>query len=168
MDVFRALGNQNRVRILKLLMKESKYVSALAKELGISVPVALRHASVLEDSGFVEKSKVGNLHFLKLRPETASSLRKAWGLFEKPLIVEVQNGSSMLDALKKVSGIKFEHQKNGVLISEVDGKKGYYLYEVNGRLPHESADKFIISKNYTVELKLLQPVVGKKIMLKVK
>ena len=168
MDVFKALGNENRARIIRLLMKERMHLSGIARELSISPPVCLRHLRVLEEQGFVEREKIGSQHFFSLTEESAKRVRKAWGLFEKPLAVEVSKGESMLSALRKVPGIKFSQTENGALINEVDGKKGYYLYEVNGVLPKDSADKFQISKSVNVELKLLQPVIGKKISIKVR
>lgn len=168
MDVFKALGNENRARIIRLLMKERMHLSGIARELSISPPVALRHLRVLEQQGFVQREKIGSQHFFSLNENAAKRVRKAWGLFEAPLVVEVSKNSSMLDALRKVSGIKFSQTENGALITEVDGKKGYFLYEVDGSLPKDSADKFQIQKSLNVELKLLQPVIGKRIAVKVR
>jgi len=168
MDVFKALGNENRARIIRLLAKERMHVSGIARELGISAPVSLRHLRVLEEQGFVERERIGSQHFFSLNEEAARRVQKVWSLFERPLTVEVSKGESMLEALRKVPGIKFSHNENGAFITEVDGKKGYYLYEVNGVLPKESADKLALSKSVNVELKLLQPVIGKKISIKVR
>jgi ArsR family transcriptional regulator len=167
LDFFKALGNENRARMLKLLLRNEMHISELAKELGIAVPVALRHVRILEEAGFVERRKQGSLHVLKVRESAASKVRKAFGLFEKPLEVEVKKGETMLSALKKVSGIKIEETKKGAFISEVDGKKGFFLYEVDGKIVPEAANEYKISKNSTVELKQLLPVVGKKIKVKV-
>ncbi|HIH32664.1 MAG TPA: winged helix-turn-helix transcriptional regulator [Candidatus Diapherotrites archaeon] len=167
MDIFKTLGNENRAKMLKALMKKSLHITALARELGISAPVALRHARILEAAGFIERQKVGSSHVLKINESAAPRIRKAWVLFEKPFTLQVKKGTPMIEVLKKVSGIKFENSKKGAVISEVDGKKGYYLYEVDGRLPSESVSEFFVSKNSTVELKLLQPVIGKKIIVKV-
>ncbi len=166
MDIFKVLGNKNRINMLKILMKQSTHISGLARELNISVPVALRHAIILEQAGFIERQKAGNTHFLKVREEAVNKIRKAFQLFEKPLIVEVQKGTKMIDALKKVSGLKIEETKDGAFISEVDGKKGYYIFEVNGKLPDKPADKLEINKSVEIELKQLLPVIGKKISIR--
>ncbi|MDD5148333.1 MAG: winged helix-turn-helix domain-containing protein, partial [Candidatus ainarchaeum sp.] len=118
MDAFRVLGNEKRMRMLRILLKQSKHISGLAKELDISVPVALRHAVVLEQAGFVERQKIGNSHFLKVPEKAAVKIRKALGLFEKPLVIEVEKGAKMLDALKKISGLKIEETKEGAFITE--------------------------------------------------
>ncbi len=167
MDFFKAFGNRNRVNMLKILMKTETHISGLAKELNISVPVAFRHVKILEIAGFVEREKVGNLHVIKIKEDALERIKKAWKLFEEPLIIEVSKGTKMLDALRKVSGLKIEEQKDGAFITEVDGKKGYYIYEINGRLPSKPVDKFIINKDLEVELKLLSPVIGKKTVIKI-
>lgn len=167
LDVFRVLGNKNRMRMLKILMMQSTHISGLAKELNISAPVALRHANILEQAGFVERQKAGNAHFLKVREEAVNKIKKAFGLFEQPFSVEVPKGTKMLDALKKVSGLKIDERKEGAYITEVDGKKGYYIYEVDGKLPSKSIDNYSINKDVEVELKLLLPVIGKKTLIKI-
>lgn len=168
MDVFRALGNANRRSMLKILLRKRMHISALAKELNIAVPVALRHVSVLEETGFIERRRFGNAHVLRVRREALQRIKHLWDLFEKPLIIEVARGATLLDALGKVSGLKIEKTEDGVFIKSVDGKEGYYIYEVDGRLVEKPADRFRIEKNLEVDLKRLVPVVGKKILVRVK
>ncbi len=168
MDVFRALGNNNRRNMLLILMRKQMHISALAKELNIAGPVALKHAKILEELGFIERARFGNTHVLRLRKEALEKIKRLWDLFEKPLVVEVAKGTTMLDALRRVSGLQIEKSKDGALIKSVDGKEGYYIYEVDGQLVEKSADRFRISKSMEVELKRLLPVVGKKIIVKVK
>ena len=94
-------------------------------------------------------------------------IRQAFGLFEESFVVRVKKGTSLLDALRKVSGLKFEKRSDGAYITEIDGKEGYYTYEVNGKLPDKSADAFLLEKDCEIELKRLLPIVGKKIVVKV-
>ncbi|MBN2066990.1 MAG: winged helix-turn-helix transcriptional regulator [Candidatus Diapherotrites archaeon] len=168
MDVFRALGNDNRRRMLRILINRKMHVSALARELDIAVPVALKHARVLEGVGFVERARFGNTHVLQVRADALQRIKQLWDLFERPLTVEVSRGTSMLDALKRVSGLKIEKQRDGAYITSVDGKPGFYIYEVEGKLVEKPADKFKIERSAEVELKRLMPVVGKKIIINVK
>ncbi len=168
MDVFRALGNNNRRSMLKILIKRRTHISALAKELNIAVPVALKHAKILEEIGFVERTKFGNTHVLQVRKAALQKIKHLWDLFEKPLTVEVSRGTTMLDALQKVSGLKFEKRKDGAYITSVDGKDGFYIYEVEGKLVEKPANEFKIEKSAEVELKRLMPVIGKKILIHVK
>jgi len=168
MDFFRILGNENRRSMLKILMHKPMHISALAKELDISVPVALRHVRVLEQAGFVSRSRVGNSHLVEINSEALSKIKTAYGLFEAPLSVEVKSGTILLDALRKAVNLRVEKSPDGAFISSVDGKHGYYIYEVNGKLSEKPVDQFIVNKNLSIEFKKLMPVVGKKILVKTK
>ncbi|MDO8633911.1 MAG: helix-turn-helix domain-containing protein [archaeon] len=167
LDLFRALGNQNRRNILKFLLQKEFHVSGLARELNISVPVTLKHVCVLEGVGLIERERIGNTHVLKIRKDALEKLKGVWELFEKPLTVKVKNGSTMLEALKKIEGISFRKTDKGVYIDVVDGKKGMYVYDVDGVIPLDSADQFKLKENCTVEIKRLVPLVGKKVSIMV-
>ena len=131
------------------------------------MPVVLKHTKVLEGAGIIEREKIGNIHTLQIRKEALENLEKVWGLLEKSWVLEVNKGSNMLNVLKKVSGIKVENKPDGNYITAVDGREGIYIYEVNGKLPNTSIDKYSIEKDVEVELKRLVPVIGKKIIIKV-
>jgi len=168
MDVFKTLGNENRRSMLKTLMRRPLHISALAKELDISVPVALRHVRLLEQAGFVTRSSLGNSHVIEINSRALSKIKSAYGLFEEPLSVEVKRGTPLIEALRKAIRLKVENSQDGAFISSVGGKHGYYIYEVNGRLSEKPVDKFLVEKDLTVEFKKLMPVVGKKIVVKAK
>ncbi len=53
LKLFDALSHPIRIRILKVLLKEEKYISELAKELGISRPLLYMHLSKLEKAGII-------------------------------------------------------------------------------------------------------------------
>jgi len=167
-DLFKALGNSTRRNMLKLLMKKDYHISGIAKELGIAVPVVLKHTKVLEGAGIIERERIGNIHALRIRKEAMKNLEKVWGLMDKSWTLEVRKGSNMLEVLKKVSGIKVENKPDGNYITSVDGREGIYIYEVDGKLPSTSIDKYEIEGDVEVELKRLVPVIGKKIVIKVK
>ena len=168
MDVFRALGNENRRSMLKLLMHKGMHISALARELDISVPVALKHVKVLESVGLVERSKLGNTHLMSINRSALPKLKGVYNLFEEPLVVEVRPGTSLLDALKKAVALGVQKTPDGAFISEVDGKQGYYIYEVNGKFCEKPLDRFLVDKDLEVEFKRLIPVIGKKVIVKTK
>jgi ArsR family transcriptional regulator len=52
--VFKALGDQNRIRILKMLQDEPMSVGQLTAVLGISQPAVSRHLRQLREAGLVE------------------------------------------------------------------------------------------------------------------
>lgn len=167
MDLFRALGNQNRRSILKYLLRKEYHVSGLAKELNISVPVTLKHVIVLEEVGLIERERVGNTHVLRIRKDALEKLKGVWDLFEKPLTITVKKGSLLLDALRKIDGVSFRKTEKGFFIDVVDGKKSMYVYDVDGVMPLDSVDQFRIKENCTVEIKRIVPVVGKKISIRI-
>jgi len=39
-ELFRAIGSKTRVKMLKLLLRKNYHITGLAREIGISVPVA--------------------------------------------------------------------------------------------------------------------------------
>ncbi|MBI2598233.1 MAG: helix-turn-helix domain-containing protein [Candidatus Diapherotrites archaeon] len=167
MDLFHVLGNTNRRNILQILMKKEAHIAQLARELGISNPVALKHVVELEKAGMIEREKIGNSHVLRVKIEAVKTLKLAFGLFEESFTVSVPKGTNVLDALKKVSSIKVEKKPDGIYITEIDGKKGHYIFEVNGKLPDKPADQFLLEKDSEIELKRLLPIVGKKIIIKI-
>lgn len=52
--VFKALGDQNRIRILKMLQGKSLSVGEMTAVLGISQPAVSRHLRQLAEAGLVE------------------------------------------------------------------------------------------------------------------
>ncbi|MFH1239612.1 MAG: NAD(P)-dependent oxidoreductase [Candidatus Diapherotrites archaeon] len=126
-----------------------------------------KNVKILEDVGLIERKKIGNTHVLAIKQEALEKIKKVWSLFEKSLIVKVPKTTTLLKALKKVPGLKIEENPDGAFITAVDGAKGYYIYEVNGKLPNVPANEFKINKDLDVELKKLIPVIGKRIKIKV-
>ncbi len=140
-DVLSALSSKTRRQMLKLLLQKEAHISALARDLEISVPVALKHVRILEDCGLVSRETMGRSHVLRVNGEYAKRLEGVWWMIDEPFTVEVSKGTSMLDALRSVSGIEFKRTRNGAFISAVDGKDGYYVYEVDGRIVDEAVDE---------------------------
>lgn len=164
-DLIKALNSKTRRQILKLLSKKEMHISGLARELEVSVPVALKHVRILEDAGLVARKKVGNTHFVSILEEAVNRLEGIWWMIDSSSIVEVRKGATMLDALKLIPGIHVKKTKNGYFIDSVDDREGYYIYEVNGRLIDKAIDEYLIENDSVVELKRLIPVLGKKIRI---
>lgn len=168
MDIFRVLGNENRRSMLKVLTHRPMHISALAKELDISVPVALKHIRILEEAGFVERTKIGNTHLVDINKSALSKIKSVYDLLEKPFVVSVERGTSLADALKKAVSLSLKRTPDGSFISSVDGKQGYYIYEVDGKLSEKPVDQFLVNKSLEVEFKRLLPVLGKKIVVRIR
>ena len=61
-ELFKALGDKNRLRIIRLLasnMESSLTVTKLAEFLGITQPAASQHLKVLKNIGLLEPNKQG-------------------------------------------------------------------------------------------------------------
>jgi ArsR family transcriptional regulator, arsenate/arsenite/antimonite-responsive transcriptional repressor len=57
--VFKALGDRNRFRIVKMLQKRPLCVCEIREVLGISQPAVSRHLNILKNAGLLEDKKVG-------------------------------------------------------------------------------------------------------------
>jgi len=57
--VLKALGDPNRMRIMKMLQHREMCVCEIKEAIGISQPSISRHLKVLEDADLVEKSRDG-------------------------------------------------------------------------------------------------------------
>ncbi len=163
-DVFKALGNRKRREMLRIVLNREMHISAIAKKVSVSVPVALRHIRILEGVGLVERIRVGRSHIIKANIENIRKLGDFWNL-EESFVIKVPKGTTIKDALSNISGIEFEESDKGFYINSVDGRDGYYIYEVNGKLVNIPINEYIIKENSEVELKRLVPVIGKKIKI---
>ena len=66
--IFKILADANRYCIFQILSKYPKLtVSDIAKILEISIPLASQHLKILEQGGLLEKEKLGQKAYLKLR-----------------------------------------------------------------------------------------------------
>ncbi len=66
--IFKILADTNRYCIFQTLTKYPKLiVSDIAKILDISIPLASQHLKILEQGGILEKEKLGQKAYLKLR-----------------------------------------------------------------------------------------------------
>jgi len=67
--LFKALGDESRLRILRALADQTFCVCDLAKELGISQPTLSHHVKILRDAGLVKGEKEGQWIFCSLNEE---------------------------------------------------------------------------------------------------
>ena len=69
-DLFRALSDRTRLRILCLLRRGELCVCDLVTTLGVPQPTASRHLASLRDAGFVKVRKEGSWCHYRLAPAT--------------------------------------------------------------------------------------------------
>lgn len=68
-ELFRALGDPNRLKILRLLGERTYCVRIIAERVGISQPAASQHLRVLRNAGLVQGEKKGYYVHYSVRPE---------------------------------------------------------------------------------------------------
>ena len=73
-DVFTAIGDPTRRRILELLSTGDLSVGALTAELGISQPSVSQHLAVLREVGLVEATRSGTSSIYRLRTDPLSEV----------------------------------------------------------------------------------------------
>jgi len=104
-SVFKAVADENRLRILKMLEKRRMCVCELAAVLGITRPSVSRHLSLMKSAGLVKNRRNGQWIEYELCEENINryapviqSLLKEW-LNESPIIK---------DDLKKAKSVRRE------------------------------------------------------------
>jgi DNA-binding transcriptional ArsR family regulator len=65
--LYRALGDESRLRILRLLAERDRYLTELATELDLSKPTVSHHLAQLRSAGLVTMTEQGNLTYYTLR-----------------------------------------------------------------------------------------------------
>jgi DNA-binding transcriptional ArsR family regulator len=76
-QVFHALGDPTRRRLVERLSRGPASVSDLAKPLGITLAAVVQHLQVLEHSGVVRTQKVGRVRTCHIEP-TGLNVAAEW------------------------------------------------------------------------------------------
>jgi hypothetical protein len=140
-------------------------LSGLSRELNISKPVISRHINILEKSGLIKRKKIGNVHILYANLDI---LEKAFETFIEESEIEIEKNTTIFDALKQIPGVEIVSDGKNQYITSINGEKGFYIYEVNGKIPKIAIDEYVPDKNINLKLKKLVPISKKKIKLGVK
>ena len=74
MAVLKALGEMNRMRIMRLLLKEQLGVNAIALRLRISEYNVSKHLRILKEAGLLEMEKSGKQRLYGLEPHLKDQL----------------------------------------------------------------------------------------------
>ena len=74
--VFKALCDENRIRILKLLTGGEKCACKLLAELSVTQPTLSHHMKILCDSGIVSGRKEGKWMYYSISEQGAENTRK--------------------------------------------------------------------------------------------
>jgi len=153
------------MNMLQVLADTDMHISGLAKELNISVPVAAKHARILEDADLIERKKFGRTHVLNLKSQNINNFLDK---FAKVDNIELPKGSTLLDALRSVSAVEVKKVGNREYVISTDGEEGLFLYEIDGKPSDKTVDEYLLEKDVTVEWKKLVPVTKKKISVNIR
>ncbi len=164
-NVFVALGSDTRLKMLEILAEKEMHISELARTLGISVPVAAKHVKVLEKAELIERKIFGKSHVLF---PNKSKILTTVDCFAPTKSIEVEKGTTLLDALKNVASVDVKQKGDREMIVSTDGEEGFYLYEINGELGKTAVRKYALEDDVTVEWKKLEPVTKIKLDIRVK
>jgi ArsR family transcriptional regulator len=76
-EFFKALADENRIRILKLLMLRELCVCEVMVALGLTQPTTSHHLGILENAGLVKKRKEGKwVYYSVANPKIVEELKK--------------------------------------------------------------------------------------------
>jgi DNA-binding transcriptional ArsR family regulator len=151
--------------MLELLSGEEMHISELARKLEISVPVAAKHVKILEAADLVERRIFGKTHVLKPNKD---NIYIAMNSFAPTKSIEVEKGTTLLDALRGVAAIKVKKKGDREVIISTDGEEGLYVYEIDGDFSEKSVQNCVLDEDTTIEWKKLEPVTKLKLDIHVK
>ena len=78
-EVFKALGDPTRLRIIRMLaseMEKDLSVSELAKKLGVTQPAASQHIKVLKNIGILESKRGGNSVYYNIKADVLKQYKE--------------------------------------------------------------------------------------------
>lgn len=117
-DVFQAIADPTRRKLLKLLSKEEMPVTAISEHFPISRTAVSKHLRVLAEAGLVKERKAGRETRYKLEPEPLYELKDWLQYFE----LFWENKLSALRLFVESDVKVDEHHPS--LIDKPDDKKG--------------------------------------------
>ena len=82
-DVFRAISDPNRRRLLDLLARGERPVSHLAKSFEVSLPAVSQHLKVLKDVALVKERRAGRQRLYRMNPEPLKEVLEWVGYYER-------------------------------------------------------------------------------------
>ena len=74
--IFKALGDENRIRILKMLQSGENCACKLLEELNISQPTLSHHMKILCDAGIIKGRKEGKWTYYSVNCEGVRTVRE--------------------------------------------------------------------------------------------
>ena len=82
-DVFQAIADPTRRKLLKLLINKEMHVTAISQNFPISRTAVSKHLHVLSDAGLVKENKVGRETRYSLQPEPLREVMQWISFYER-------------------------------------------------------------------------------------
>ena len=120
---------------------------------------------ILEKANLIERKKFGNTHMIGIKLNNIYSFLDH---FAENRRLEVEQGTTLLEALKSVAAVEVKKIGNRVKVISTDGEEGFYVYEVDGKLSDKTVDEYEFYENTIVEWKKLVPVTKKRLLVNIK
>ena len=103
--VFKALGDKNRLRILKMLQQKKMCVCELSAALGITRPSVSRHLGLMKDAGLVQDERKGQWIDYSLSKDTINEYAP---VIQSHLNEWINDDPKIRDDIKKIKKLKRE------------------------------------------------------------
>ena len=112
-QVFKALGDESRIRILNLIHKNAEMcISDIEQVLDFTQTKTSRHLSYLRHSGLVSFKRVDNWVFYYLRDETTDLLHTIFNYLEKDeMLIKDQETYKVLYSNRELAVSKLHNRK---------------------------------------------------------
>src|SRR6266853_349375 len=82
-DVFSAIADPTRRRLLDLVAQEDRPVRTLAASFAMSRPAVSKHLRILKAAGLVSEQKIGRERYYRLQPEPLRTVSSWVGRYEQ-------------------------------------------------------------------------------------
>ena len=82
--------------------------------------------------------------------------------------LEVEEGTSLLEALKSVAAVEVRKMGDRVKVVSTDGEEGFYVYEVDGKFSDKTVEEYTFYEDAIVEWKKLIPVTKKRLLVNIR
>jgi DNA-binding transcriptional ArsR family regulator len=164
-NIFKAISSNTRQSNLERLNEGDKHISGLAREIGISVPVAAKHVKILEKAELIERKKVGNTHMISIKMSNVYSFLDHFAENRK---LEVEQGTTLLEALKSVAAVEVTKVGDRAKVIFTDGEEGFYIHEVDGKISDKTVEEYVFYEDVVVEWKKLVPVTKKRLLVNIR
>jgi DNA-binding transcriptional ArsR family regulator len=96
-DVFQAISDPNRRKILQLLSKDSLTINALAENFEMSRPAVSKHVKILHHAGFISVQHIGRERYCILRQDGFNQLQEWIDYFDKFWLSKLKKLETLLN-----------------------------------------------------------------------